>query len=263
MELHAEQADRVVALGQIHRAELDAGGIDHRDRARAHHLDRVVGRNERGGVLVESEPDSEGIVGQRGEQPSQPVALAEVLVDDHPVGEAEAGGDRHAAGAGRGALFPVGDHVLGEKGGAGGGPRDRDSGRAHQPDPLGHGGAAEVGREPELIAAGQEDSGRLSQALQQVLAFAIPPLLERERLGGLDAHLAEYPLVARAGIGGERGGGDDRDAGALAAAQLDEAPEDRRVVGLGFRAADGNDVPARLPGRDLCRAHDCTPSKVP
>ena len=37
-----------------------------------------------GRVLVQADADGEGVVGQRGEQPAQPVALAEVLVDDRP-----------------------------------------------------------------------------------------------------------------------------------------------------------------------------------
>ena len=51
-------------------------------RAAADHLERLVRPDEGGGVLVEPDADGERVVGQRGEQPAQPVALAEVLVDD-------------------------------------------------------------------------------------------------------------------------------------------------------------------------------------
>ena len=57
-------------------------GVDHGDRPAADHLDPVVRAEEGRRVLVEADPDRERIVGQRGEQAAQPVALAEMLVDD-------------------------------------------------------------------------------------------------------------------------------------------------------------------------------------
>ena len=51
---------------------------------------RLVGADERRRVLVEADADRERVVRQRREQAAEPVALAEVLVDDEAVGEAEA-----------------------------------------------------------------------------------------------------------------------------------------------------------------------------
>ena len=46
--------------------------------------------DEGGGVLVEADADGERVVGERGEEAAEAVALAEVLVDDDAVREAEA-----------------------------------------------------------------------------------------------------------------------------------------------------------------------------
>src|SRR5262249_47400070 len=86
VELHSEHADRLIALELIHRAELEPGGIDDGDGTGSDHLDSVVRRDECRSVFVESQPDGEGVVRQRRQQPSQPVALAEMLIDDHSIG---------------------------------------------------------------------------------------------------------------------------------------------------------------------------------
>src|SRR5688572_3254657 len=84
-----DEADRIVLPDPRHRAELEVGRIDDGDRAAADDLERVVGRDERRGILIEPDADREGIVTDRGEQSAQSVALAEVLVDDHAIREAE------------------------------------------------------------------------------------------------------------------------------------------------------------------------------
>jgi hypothetical protein len=53
------------------------------------------------------------------------VALAEMLVDDEAVGQAEPGRQAHAAGARRAAFVAEGDHVLAEERGAGAGAGHR------------------------------------------------------------------------------------------------------------------------------------------
>ena len=67
-----------------------AGRVHDGERAAAHHLERLVRPDERGRVLVQPDADGKRIVGQGGQQPAEPVALAEVLVDDDPVGQAQA-----------------------------------------------------------------------------------------------------------------------------------------------------------------------------
>ena len=89
------------------------GGIDHGDRAAALHLERVVGADEGGGVLVQPDADGERVVGQRGDQPAEPVALAEVLVDDEAVGQPQARARaRTLSPRRRGPSSPKRDHVL-------------------------------------------------------------------------------------------------------------------------------------------------------
>ena len=129
-----------------------------------------------GGVLVQPDPDGERVVGQRGEQPAQPVALAEVLVDDDPVGEAEPGSEGHVPGPGRGALLAEGDHVLGQKRRPGRGAGHVHPLRVSPPERLGHLGPADHGAEPELVAAGEEHPVHLVQHVQPFLPLAVVPV---------------------------------------------------------------------------------------
>ena len=76
MQFQAQQAHRTPLLGGVHRGELHLGGIDHGDSARSLDLHRVVGADERGGVLIETNTDGERILSKRGEHPSQAVALS-------------------------------------------------------------------------------------------------------------------------------------------------------------------------------------------
>ena len=48
--------------------KLDVPGIDDRDAAAAFDFERLVGADERRGVLVEADADRERVVGQRGDQ---------------------------------------------------------------------------------------------------------------------------------------------------------------------------------------------------
>ena len=130
----------------------------------------VVGADERGGVLVEADADRERVVGERGEQAAEAVALAEVLVDDEAVGEAEPGRQRDAAGARGAALLAERDHVLAQDGGAGAGAADGDAARVARRISLRDGRAAEDGREAELVAAGEEDAGGLARGAASAVA---------------------------------------------------------------------------------------------
>ncbi len=132
------------------------------DAAAALDLDGLVGADESRRVLVEADADRERVVGQRREQAAEPVALAEVLVDDEAVGEAEARREAHAAR----------DHATSPR------RRTRSCARSgcwrrrwcrrrsrrcalRSADQLGDGRAAEQRREAQLVAAGEEDAGRL------------------------------------------------------------------------------------------------------
>ena len=54
---------------------LDLRGVEHGEPAAAQHLDAVIRVDEGGGVLVQADAGSEGILGQGGQEPAQPVAL--------------------------------------------------------------------------------------------------------------------------------------------------------------------------------------------
>ena len=220
----------------------------------AHDLERLVRPDERGGVLVEAEADRERVVGERGEQAAEPVALAEVLVDDEAVGEPEPGRERTLPDRRR-ALVAERDHVLGEDRGAGAGAADVTPRALLRADQLRDRRAAEDRREPELVAAGEEDAGGLLQALEPARLLAVAARVEVHHVDAARAELAEQLLVAAARLVRAARGRDHDDVGVVAAGDLHEAREDLRVVFLVLGAADRDDVPARLAVRDPARAH--------
>ena len=101
--------------------------VDDRDRAATDDVEHAVVGDDRGGVLVDADPEQVGRLGDQHQQPAVAVALGEVLVD-HGVGEQpEAGGELghpllggRAAGAER-------DHVGRLDAGAGRRAADRDA----------------------------------------------------------------------------------------------------------------------------------------
>ena len=65
MNSQPEQANRLALLDAIHGRKLQAGSIDHRDSAAAQHFQRVVRRDEGGGVFVQADANGERIERQR------------------------------------------------------------------------------------------------------------------------------------------------------------------------------------------------------
>ena len=51
-------------------------GVDDRDGARADHVYAIVRVDEGRGILVQPDPDGEGVVGECGQEPAAPVALS-------------------------------------------------------------------------------------------------------------------------------------------------------------------------------------------
>src|SRR6185503_19023324 len=100
---------RAVDGGEAHLRFVDDG-----DAARALDLERLVRPDEGGRVLVEPEADRERVVGERGDEAAEAVALAEVLVDDESIREAEARREPYAPGNRGRAVVAKGDHVLRE-----------------------------------------------------------------------------------------------------------------------------------------------------
>ncbi len=87
MQPQAEHAHRLTLADVADGGEADFGPIDNGDAAAAFDFNGFVGPDECRGVLVEADADGERVVGERGDEPAQAVALAEMLVDDEAVGQ--------------------------------------------------------------------------------------------------------------------------------------------------------------------------------
>jgi len=79
VQFDADQTDRIVLSDSGHGRELEPGRIDDCQRATPDHLQRFVGSDEGGGVLVQADPDRERVVGQRRQQTAEPVSLPKML----------------------------------------------------------------------------------------------------------------------------------------------------------------------------------------
>ncbi|MDZ7631517.1 MAG: hypothetical protein U5K74_09255 [Gemmatimonadaceae bacterium] len=220
------------------------------DAAGAADLHHLVRSDEGGGVLVEAEPDGERVEGERREQASESIALAEVLVDDDVAGEAEAGRHDDHAGARCGAFMAAGDHVRGHDGGAGAGAGHGHAGLEAVVEDLRCGRAAHDGRQAELVAARHEDAVRILEDRCPVAVIAVGPSLEIERAGVLHTVPRELLLVPAAHVRLFRGGGDDGDDRVARSAELDEPSQDGRV---GQLPADRNEPAFAGGGRGHAR----------
>ena len=192
---------------------------------------------------------------------AEAIALAEVLVDDHAVGQPEPGREAHPVRARRFAFaVAAGDHVFAEDAGAGAGAANRDAMRIARPDRLRYRRAAEDGREPQLVAAGDEDARGLLDPRHPVAFVRVAAGVEVEDVDVARAHVAEDLFVAVAGLVEPARGRDHRDLGTAAAAQLEEAAQHAAIVPLVLGSADGHD-PAPLPALgDPARTHAaCSP----
>ncbi len=226
----------------LERVRLRPRAVDHRHRPLAEHLEHAVGRDHRGGVLVDADAELAGGLGHQQQQTAQPVSLGEVLVDHRPGQQPEPGGHVGQALLGHLPGTAEGHHVGAERAGArrgaaddGAAPVGGEQGRA-EPGPGHH------HRQPELVAAGHEHPGRAGDLLGGggrlgLLAGAWP---QRAHLGR--AQLDEDPLVQAGQLVAERGrGGEHDDAGAVAAGEPHEVAQDRPVAELVLRATDGHE----------------------
>ena len=107
------------------------------------------------------------------------------------------------------------------------------------PQEVGHRRATDGGREAELIAAGHEDAVDFFENRQPLLAFAVAAVLDRQRFGMAHSEILKDAHVFGAGLLELRSRGDDGDSSFVAAANLNEAAQDRTVADPGLGAADG------------------------
>ncbi len=251
--LEAQQADRLAFAHGIHRRERDIARVDDHHAAAALDLDGLVGADESRRVLVEADADRERVVRQRREQAAEPVALAEVLVDDEAVGEAEARREAHAARDHRRTLVAERDHVLAQDAGARAGAADGHAVSIAQANELRDGRAAEQRRDAQLVAAGEEDSGRCFESLEPAGFVAVAPGVEVHRRDTSGTDVTEQLFVARPGLGQAAGGGNHDDVGVAVARDTHEPLEDVAVVLFVLGAADRDDPAAGSAFRDDAR----------
>ncbi len=248
-EVGEHQAVGVEAKGSV--GALGFGGIDDGDAATAENLDRAVGPDEQGGVLVDAEAQGNLALDQRTGQAGQTAALAEVLVDQTAAEEAEALGQHGAALVGGGDQAKV-EGI--EHGTAGREHRVAHDGRTrtgsgdHAPsledgaDGLPGGRAGVVGAEQSagdvrLVAAAEEQAvasadlrrdGRVEGAAGGVLLGDLDDRGRAGRQAIAGREQGDHPAGVIVGNAGRR---KNPEAGTLrAASQLDQGPMD---LGIG------------------------------
>jgi hypothetical protein len=168
--------------------------------------------------------------------------LLEVLVDDHPGEHPQAGGDLGHSMLGCGAGCPERDHVARHRRCAGRRAGDDRAVPEALQDGVGETGPTDRRRESQLIAAGQEDAGRVADRQRGGLVVGLGTGHRVERPDLSDAELGEDRAVALAGLQTERRcGADDRDRRIGPPGQRDETAQDDAVADLVLRAADDDD----------------------
>ncbi len=98
-------------------------------------------------------------MGDRGHQPTDTVALGEVLVNNHLIDQADAGAELHHALLGRAAAGTVGDHVLADGAGPRRGAAYQDARAVAVAQRLQERRAAQQRTDLHLVAAGEEHGG--------------------------------------------------------------------------------------------------------
>src|SRR5258708_20668617 len=156
----ADDANRLAFAALTDGRKTDLEGIDDGHAAAALDLDGFIRSDEGGRILIEPNADRKRIVGQRGDEPSQAVSLAKMLIDDEAVGQAQAWSEPHAARDDRGTLVAEGNHVLAQYARAGARAADGHAMGIAYPNELGHRRSAQQRREPQWIAPREEDAAR-------------------------------------------------------------------------------------------------------
>ena len=139
-------------------------------------LHDVVRADDAGGVLVDPEAEQARVLGDQAEQPAEPVPLLEVLVDD----------DARAARRGPAAIWAI--RCLGVAPDApnaimwldiADAPADVPATTAPcleaVEDRVGQARPADRRRQPQLVAAGQEDAGRVADRQRRRLVVGLRP----------------------------------------------------------------------------------------
>ena len=197
--------------------------VDDGDAVAADDLQRAVGVEEGGGVLVDADAEQTRVGGDEGQEATDPVALAEVLVDDQSGTRPNPATICAIRCAGRRAAGAEGDHVRGEDRGAGAGAGD-DRARCVALRTSSAPGCRRrcVARRIWLPPVRKMPVASSEQLERRVAVGVARGRRCRATSALLGAQPEEERLVALAG-GLDRGGGrDDGDPGVAAAGELDE-----------------------------------------
>ena len=262
VELDAGGQDRRVALGLVGIGD-HVGAVEDRDRAAADHLQHRAAHlvpDHGSGVLVDADAEELRALGHDHQQPTVAVALLEVLVDHAPGEQAEPGGDLGHPLLRRRTTGAEGDHVRGLDRGPGRGAADGGAAAVGGQDRVAERGAGDHGRELELVAAGHEDAGRVTEPFRERRIVGLLPGLGpgAEHLAG--AELREDGVVHLDHLGPERARRrDHRDPGVGATGALHEPGQDLATPQLVLGSADHEErswsVARTVAGR-LRRRHD-------
>ena len=209
VQFYVDQTDRVTAPGPVHRRIAEVRRIDDRDATAADDLEIISRTNERSGVLVQTDTDRERIVGQRRQQPAQPVPLPKMLVDDEAVGQPQAWRHRDHVRARGAAFVPAGNHVFRHEGRTRRRTGDMHTGGISPAYGLRNRCAAEGRGEPQLVAACHEHPVRLADVVAVSAVLAVLTRFDLQNLRMLHANLAKQLFVIAAGIFQFGGGRDD------------------------------------------------------
>jgi len=156
--------DRLVA-GGLEGVRDDVGAVHDRHGPAPDNFEDVVGVDDRGGVLVEPEADQRGGLRHDREQPAEARTLLEVLIDDDVDQQSETDRNVRHPILRRGTGAAKRHHVGRNRACTGGSAGDNDAAAMGLEDRAAQLGAANHRREPELVAAGHEDAGDVSQRL--------------------------------------------------------------------------------------------------
>src|SRR6185369_16282493 len=192
-----EHTNRLSVGNRIYGGVADIRPVNDRDPAATFHLQRIVRSDKGSRVLIQADAYGEGVVVQRGTQASQAFALAEVLVNDEAIREPEPRGQLYAPCNRRGAFVARGDHVLTQNAGTRARAANGDAVSIASSNQLRDGRAAQECSDSQLIAAGEEDAGRLLEAAQPAGLLAVTPGVEIHVRDTGDTDIAEQFLIPR------------------------------------------------------------------
>src|SRR5262245_56805135 len=140
--------------------------VDDVYRARAERVKGPVPIDHDRRVLVNAYSEHGWVLGDGGEQSSDPSAFGEVLVNDHVLRQPESRRHLYVAELADSLDRTADQHHLAERRRVRRGSGDDSALPVNLLDAFGERRASQAGRDPELIAAGEENRGRIGKNLQ-------------------------------------------------------------------------------------------------